>query len=347
MSEKIEQAAAQGQEAQDAEAAAEAEFAAAFAKDTDGTGHEPPAGGADEEKGGQPGDEDGDSGTAAQDEEAAKAAEDAAEDGKKPASKDKGDPGDKGEDDPEELRRKARLYEHNEGRLRKTQEELDQARRELDKVKNPQPEQPKALKLEDLPEELRPDVESFAKANPELAAVMLEDSRQGKRLRRALEENGPGAVLVEDMAERMAEARKGEAERSRREAEEFNAVKQGHFDAIGHAHPDFGEAYAKRIENPDAFTAYLQKLEEWAEGKSGKDYKRIGHALKEGTSAEVIAVLAEFKKDKDDRASGRRDETRRAAENATVPKGKPSPPPDVEAPGKGDFDKGWKEAGKK
>ncbi|MBI5520213.1 MAG: hypothetical protein HY916_09150 [Desulfovibrio sp.] len=311
---------------------AEAEFAAAFSSE-DGQGDEPPANDDEDAAAAQsevPGADDEPA------EEDAAGGQEPGQDGEpKPAQGDEAD-----------VRRKAQQFDATEGRLRKAQEENARLKAELAQAKAPKLQQPKALAVEELPEELRHDVEAFAKENPDLAAVMLEDSREGKRLRRALEENGPGSVIVEDMAERMAKDRAAQAEQAEHAAQASEATSAEHFEAIGRAHPDFAKAYAARGENPGAFEAYRQKLENWAEEKPGKEFKRISRILAEGTTTEVIEVLAEFKKEMADHAAKRREDTNRAAAAGTVPKGKPSPPPDVKQPDKGDYDAGWEKAGK-
>ena len=61
--------------------------------------------------------------------------------------------------------------------------------------------------LAELPVELRRDADEFTKLFPEYALLLREDTPVGDRLRRLLEEFGPGNVLVEDHAARMLEKR--------------------------------------------------------------------------------------------------------------------------------------------
>lgn len=67
--------------------------------------------------------------------------------------------------------------------------------------------QTKAKLLEVFPEHLIDDAQKFNKRFPDFATLLREDSVEGERLRRFLEEYGPEHVLVEDYAARMAERR--------------------------------------------------------------------------------------------------------------------------------------------
>lgn len=324
----------QGAEAQNAEAMAEAEFAAAFA---DTSGEEVPDAGEEEAGTGEEGEEreaDGEPG------------DDAPEGGEAAGGTDEGhDPRQLAEDDPEQLRRKAQLLAATEGRLRKTQEELEAARRKLAEVQSPRVQESEALKPEDLPEDIRADVQAFISSNPNFAAVMLEKSRKGERLRRALEEYGPEHVLVEEMAERAMDERQARVEEIRSRDEKVSTIRAAHFALIFEAHPDFAKVCEARAVNPGAFDDYRANLDAWSEEKPGKEYKRIQQALNEGTSAEVIEVLNLYKSEKADRAKARRDDTRRRADDATVPPSRPSPPPKLQdAKRYGSFKSGWDEA---
>lgn len=322
-------------EARNAEALAEAEFAAAFAKESDedasGGGEDAPGAG-EEGEGRKP---DGEPGNPSP--EGGEGAEGAEEEG--------GNRQQAAEDDPEQLRRKAQLLDTTEGRLRKTQEELEATRRKLAEVRAPRIEEPEALKLDDLSEDIRVDVQAFIAANPDFATVMLEKSRQGERLRRALEEYGPEHVLVEEMAERAMGERQARVEEIRSRDEEASATRAAHFAPIFEAHPDFAKVCEARAVNPGAFDDYRARLDAWSEEKPGKDYKRIQQVLDKGSSAEVIEVLNLYKSEKADRAKAQRDDTRRRASDATVPPSRPSPPPKLkDTKSSGSFRSGWDEA---
>jgi hypothetical protein len=238
-----------------------------------------------------------------------------------------------------ELRRKAQLFDTAEGRLRQTQAELAALKR---KAAEP-PAAPQCMAVEEVPEAIREDMTAFLKSNPEYAEVMLEKSRSGERLRRALEEYGPEHVLVEDMADRTLQRLRDQKDRAARAANDAEAVATEHFAAIGREHPDFAAAYAQRQENPEAFTVYRRKLEAWAEGKPGAEYKRLAAVMDHGTAPEVNRMLREFK---DEQAAGgerRREKLDRAAKAAMVPPGKPSPRPSLDAPDKDSFEAGWNE----
>lgn len=327
----------QGQEAQgpiDAEALAEAEFAAAFseaagAADSDAE----PGTGAEEDKAGQ-----GEEGQGAKPVSAGNEAtgENGAGAGAEPSA----------EDDAEAMRRKAQLYDAEQGRLRQTQDRLRQAQEELKNLRASGAGQADAVgkPLAEVPEDIREDVEAFAKAKPKYAAFMAEDSGDGERLRKALAEYGPDHVIVEEMADRIADKR-GRLNGTVAAVEQAAAdLHEAHFAVIHTAHPDYGALQSADMsvpENKAKLDAYKARVDAWAEAKPGKDYVEIQRIRTEGTAQEVCALLSRFKEETGPKA--RQEKTRQAAEAALAPPSRPSPTPVVGGgPDKDDFEAGWK-----
>lgn len=316
----------QGQEAQepvDANAAAEAEFARAFSEPAGEAGSESEAGaGGEEEEAGKGSEEQG--------EPAAGAAPQV-------------------EDDVETLRRKAQLHDANQGRLEQTQAQLRTAMKELEAARATGGVQPGAevKPLAEVPEDIREDVDSFGKANPEYAALAVEDSKDGERLRRALAEYGPDHVLVAEMADRIADKR-GRLDSTTAKVEQAAAeVLDAHFAVIDAAHPDYGalrKADLSVPENKAKLEAFKARMDTWAEAKPGKEYMEIQRIRESGTAQEVCAVLTRFK---EETSSARQERTRQAAEAALAPPTKNSPVPVPPGSDKGSFEDGWNRAGKK
>lgn len=334
MNEGNEHQAVQGQGA-DAEALAEAQFAAAFSEAAGATGSEGAGTGAEEDKAGQ-GEEDqgGEPGTAS------------GEDAGTPGPDAGGEP--PAPDDAETLRRKAQLFDVNQGRLRESQERVRRLQVEIDAARKSPAASAAGEPLKEVPEEIREDVEVFSKTNPDYAALAVEDSRDGERLRKALAEYGPEHVFVAEMADRLAEKRghvQGKAAEFEQAAQD---LAEAHYGAIYAAHPDLEAlrtADQSQPENRAKLDAYYARVDSWAEDKPGKEYVEIQRIRKEGTAQEVCALLSRFKEETGPKA--RQEKVRQAAEAAMAPKGKPSPPPRVEAPEKGSFNDGWDKAGKK
>jgi len=246
------------------------------------------------------------------------------------------------DEDPAEQRRKAQMFDSQQGRLKQLQERQQQLEEELAAARasgGVQLDGAAPKPLTEVPEDIREDVEAFGKANPELAPLMVEDSKEGAQLRRYLEEYGPDSLSVVDKAERIAEKRERQSAKQAELSEVAAARREAHFAPIYQAHADYAEAH--RSEDPAKLQVYLGRVHTWAEAKPGKEYEEIKRVLREGTPQEAVELLTRFKAETDPR---RHDPTRAVAEAGMVPRSKPSPPPSFNEPDKDSFDAGW-EAG--
>lgn len=324
---------AQGQQAQElasAEAQAEAEFGAAFAE---------AAGGADSEEG---------TGTGAEEDEAGQGE---GKQGQKSEAKSAEATGDaqtvegaepQATDDVEALRRKAQLFDAEQGRLRQTQQRLRQLEEELAAQRSAVRVEAVGKPLAELPEEIREDVEAFAKANPEYAAFAVEDSKDGERLRMLLAEYGPGHVQVTVEADRIADKRERLAAKAAELTQAKDSVREAHFQTIYAAHPDFGalqQADLSVEENKAKKALFHARLDAWAEAKLGPEYVEIQRIRNEGTPQEVIGLLSRFKEETGPKAH--QDRVRGAAEAAMAPRSKTSPTPIPKEDRTGSFKEGW------
>lgn len=255
----------------------------------------------------------------------------------------------------EEERHQDNLEAAEQGRLRQAQErqsELERQNEELRRqlVEASKPGAPEAPKpLQDVPEDIREDVEAFQRDNPKLAALMVEDSPDGEHLRNALEEFGPKSFMVQEAALRIADRREAQESRRAEAAGIAAQVHQEHFEAIYKAHPDFGaltqavrdakdetakvEAQAKR-------TAYMDGVRDWVKELPYKEAEPLLKVLDKGTSKEVIALLTQYKEHKATRDEDRDESRRKAAAAAQTPRSKHNPPPPSK-PAKGTFAEGW------
>lgn len=248
-------------------------------------------------------------------------------------------------DEDAEIRRKAQMFDAQEGRLRKLQQEIATLRasagHEGGAVEN--------KLLAELPEDIREDAEAFAKNFPDHADLVREDSRDGKRLRKLLAEYGPDHVLVETEADRLMDKRQQLTAKTQELAEMEQSIHVAHFQAIAEAHPDFGalaSADLTQPENKAKLDAYKARVRAWIETKPFKEGSELNRIADAGTPAQVIGMLNRFKEETGPKA--RQDKTRQAAEAGMVPKGKPTPRPplDNDKP-EGTYDDGWNKAGKK
>jgi hypothetical protein len=258
----------------------------------------------------------------------------------------------------EELKKKAHGYESMLGRLKQQQEATKQLQAELEELKRQQqeaaqrtkqPEEPKQAKTVEIDEELREDVEEFIREFPEYKDLIFEDSREGKRLRKQLQDYGPeiAAVVADNIMLRREVAYKEQLRQQQEELkakERAQAMAQAHFQAIWKEHEDLKEL----MTNPDKqqeLQEFYQKLNTWASAKPFAEAVQIFNVIKQGTATEVIEVLNRFKEEtgRQSTAPQQDPDVSNAVRAAMAVKSKPSPLPKTRAT-KDDFDSAWEEA---
>jgi len=208
-------------------------------------------------------------------------------------------------DDLETLRNRAHSYDSLKGRHQQVQDENRALREELARLKQaPAPEQ---MADEDVPEDLREDLEVIAGLDPELAELVREKSADGERLRKSLAKFGPESTTA--MAEALRTRRyvdlQGQAERQAQVA----AVHQKHYADLLSAVPSLAECcvvarnehgqyqlFAQPEREAD-FNAYFKGLGEWLDELPHKTAKAYGETLwRSGGPQEVSEVLKEYDK---------------------------------------------------
>lgn len=245
-------------------------------------------------------------------------------------------------DDVEALKKKAHGYDSMLGRLNKERAEREALEQRLAQLESAQrqPDQPASAPAE-IPDEIKDDFAALSKENPQVAALLKEDTPEGKRLRSALAEYG--REYVEDKAEVILTRRNLEAEiatvKSHHQLSVAEQARQQFFGAIGEKHPDFVGVIGTPEHAP-----YMAKVNEWAEAKPYKEAAKLFDVIERGNPQQIVALLDQFKAETS--ANGeqpaaptpaRRDP--RAAAAAAVPS-RPTPMPRAAIP-KDSFDAGW------
>lgn len=247
-----------------------------------------------------------------------------------------------GEEDPEDLRKKAHGYDSMLGRLNKEREEraaLEQRLAQLEAAQRKQPTEPATLAS--IPDEIKEDFDALSKENPQVAALLKEDTPESKRLRSALAEYG--REFVEEKAEAILDRRRLESEiatvKSHQQLSAEETARQVFYGTIGAAHPDFVAV----IGTPE-HASYMAKVQEWAETKPYKEAAPLFQVIEKGTPEQIVALLNKFKAETANNggqpaanAPDRR--AQRAAAAAAVPS-RPTPMPRAATP-KDSFDAGW------
>lgn len=198
----------------------------------------------------------------------------------------------------EELRKKAHGYDSMMGRLNQEQKRRAELEAELERLRRApasaetdggqaqrEPSQP-AAKTVELDEGMRALVEGL----PEnLRGVFHEDSADGTRLRKVMEEFGPEQASI--LAEVVVDHRTELSARQRRETSQAEEVRRSHFATLSEKFPDFAPAFAG-----DA--VQLRVLQDGIEQFIGHlpygEGTRLARIAREGTTEEVAELLEKY-----------------------------------------------------
>jgi hypothetical protein len=224
---------------------------------------------------------------------------------------DGGDGGEGGEqgggdqDDLETLKKRAHSYDSLKGRHQQVQDENRALKEELARLKQaPAPEQ---LADDDVPADLRDDLEVIAGLDPDLAELVREKSADGERLRKSLAKFGPESTAA--MADSLRTRRYVEGQHQAQHVAQVLEKQKTHYADLLSAVPSLSECavvaqnaegHYQLFANPDReadFNAYFKGLGEWLDELPHKTAKAYGEIVwKNGGPREVADVLKEYDK---------------------------------------------------
>lgn len=248
---------------------------------------------------------------------------------------------------------KAHRFDSMHGRLAKERKEKEALQAELAALKaqapgaapasGPKPDAqpkptPQAATIED--ENLRTLLDEFSAANPQLAALAREDSRDGQRIRKRLEDYG--ADLALDAAESILMRREQHAEHEKFTAEQEASLREtavrAHQAAIYAAHPDVG----KVMGDPEMKAVFDTEMSAWIDSLPFGEGSRYAAIRSGGSAQEVIGMLNDFKRHlKDGKAGAQKDAD---AAQAVASRGAPGPHAKVTPPDPDDYSAGVADA---
>lgn len=150
----------------------------------------------------------------------------------------------------------------------------------------PQPEVPK---LEKVPEEIRTEFEELKQLSPEAAALALEDSPEGERLRKRLVDSGADSAL--DRAEIILDRRqRAQAEEQARQ-QALEAYNRNFRGVLEHDHPE--------LFDPARNTSLLQDIRSWIENKPYAEAAPLMQVYMAGRDPhQVSALVSRFKQER-------------------------------------------------
>lgn len=151
------------------------------------------------------------------------------------------------------------------------------------------PVQTKAPKLEGVPEEIRAEFEELKHLNPEAAALALEDSPEGERLRKRLVDSGADSAL--DRAEIILDRRqRAQAEEQARQ-QALEAYNRNFRGVLEHDHPE--------LFDPARNTSLLQDIRSWIENKPYAEAAPLMQVYMAGRDPhQVSALVSRFKQER-------------------------------------------------
>lgn len=242
--------------------------------------------------------------------------------------------------DHDDLARKAHGYDSMLGRLqaeqRKNQDLLDRLS-QLEKQQPDAPAQPSSVKVSD---DLKAELEDLAKRDPRYAALALEDSPEGERLRSGLEEFGVDFAAERAdtvLMRRDVDARLNAVQTTATTAAEA-AVVQTFYATVATKHDDW-VALATNPDKRAEYDQYMSGMRQWAENRPYAEGVEAFRIMEKGTPAEVISLLDRYKE-----STGTGARSASSAADALAVPSRPGPPPSRTRAPKDDFDAGFEEA---
>ena len=254
------------------------------------------------------------------------------------------DGGKPNETDMSELEKKAHGYDSMMGRLQAEQrkrQELEARLAALESAPEQKPAAPEPTPVT-VPDELKEDVAALQKRDPQLAAIVLEDSPEGKKLRKALEEYG--VDYAEERASTIKLRRDLEVKLASIEAKTAGVVEQtatqAFYAQIGAQHPEWVELATNQSRAAE-FNTFMDGVRSWAEGKPFREGQRLFKVIEAGTPGEINQLLSQYKTEqvKPPQQKPKGD----AAAAMAIPTRSGTPPTKPLAP-KDDFDAAFREA---
>lgn len=228
----------------------------------------------------------------------------------------------------------------------------------------PAPEPQPATKTVEIPDDIKAEFEALKKLSPDAAALAMEDSKEGARVRRRLAEFGAEVAQdrAEDVLERRKERQEAQARELSRQREAVEAQNRSFMSVLEHDHPEhvqlLRDASSGDAAKQATANAYLQDIYAWIESKPYREGARLMAVAQGGRDPhEVSALLSQYKAERQAKAGGTGSASAAAAYPSTAAAHK-SPAADptgaLAVPGRGaptapaglgskdDFDAGWR-----
>lgn len=194
----------------------------------------------------------------------------------------------------------------------------------------------------DVPDDLKTEIDELKKRDPQLAAIVLEDSRDGEKLRKGLEEYG--VDYAEERADTIRLRREVHQKVASVEATTQSAARDAQvnafYSAVAVKHQDWVDITTDPARRQE-YDAYMKDVRTWAESLPYADGAKAFRVMEKGTPAEVVDLLDRYKAAKHGGGSGKPGPS---ADDALAVPSKSGPPPSRKVASKDDFDAAFDEA---
>ncbi len=238
----------------------------------------------------------------------------------------------------DELTRKAHGYDSMLGRLQAEQRK----RQELEELLAKREAVPQQAAKVEVPDDMKTELEELTKRDPQLAAIVLEDSKDGEKLRKGLEEYG--VDYAEERADTIRLRREVHQKVSSVEAITQTAARDAQvnafYSAVSVKHPDWVSVTTDPARRSE-YDAYMANVRSWAESLPYADGANAFRIMEKGTPAEVTDLLDRYKAAKQGGGTSRKGPS---ADDALAVPSRSGPPPSRKIAPKDDFDAAFDEA---
>ena len=186
-------------------------------------------------------------------------------------------------------------------------------------------------KIEEVPDNIRAELEELKRLNPRAAELALEDSEEGAAIRRRMANYG--AEAAQDRAEVVLDRREAEVEKARAAQSAVEAYNKRYMETIRQGNPEYYSLINDPKRKAEA-SQYFNSISDWIQSKPYKEAQLLMQIAQKGNADQVLQLIAKFESEKGGRK--RADPT-----GALAVPGRGAPMAPAGIGDKDDLDAGW------
>lgn len=159
---------------------------------------------------------------------------------------------------------------------------------------------PQAARLSEVPENIREELESLRRLNPDAASLAMEDSADGASIRSRLE--GYGAEMAQDRAERLLERRQSRVQEARARQAQIDAYNRNFSETLRQNAPEYF-AMATDPGRAQERERYIRDVEKWIGTLPFGEGARLMEIRRRGNASQVCDLLSRYESAKGSRGA--------------------------------------------